>query len=85
MSTILNEWFITYIYRAATGGKTAKAWYVDGFWEIENDGGIGGVLVKWPPVITWPLQQKLIKTVQNEAIVPLITKNALICPSDLFI
>ena len=34
-------------------------------------------------VIFLPLQQKLLKTLQNEAIVPLITINALIYPSEL--
>ena len=36
-------------------------------------------------VIFWPLQQKLMATLQNEAIIPLITKNTLIYPSDLLI
>ena len=32
----------------------------------------------------WPLRQKLLKTLQNEAIFPLITKNTLIYPSDFW-
>ena len=35
-------------------------------------------------VICWPLQQKLFKTLQNEAIVPQIKKKKLIYPSDIF-
>ena len=39
---------------------------------------------KRPPVIFLPLRQKLLKTLQNEVIFPVITKKALIYPSNLW-
>ena len=29
-------------FKAATGGKAAKVWFLAGFWEIENGGGSDG-------------------------------------------